>query len=992
MRQWPVPASAMVARLSALLVLGLATACPGRAQQLPPGIDYDGQPVVAVDLIARPTMNVDAFRALVTQPSGKPYSQKLVDQSRAALEATRQFSKVDVNVTPEAGGLRVDFVMQPAYYLGVIHFPGATKVFSYPQLLETVNYPVEDPYERGRVEQGRDSLERFLVQNGYFRANVAVQVELDRSLKLAAVTYSVTLNRRAKLGKVLIDGPTPREAAELEEALHSIRARLKSANLGRGQRYSATKLQSAEAFLREYLGRQHYLASTVRMARPEYDSATNRANVTFDVEVGPTVLIKVTGAHLSQRELKKLLPMYQEYAIDRELAGEGQQNLLSKFQSKGYFDAQVAMHFTREPSQANLVYEVKLGSRHRVASVHIAGNLHIDEDQLRGQILVKKAGYLSRGTFSQQLLDSSVDNLEAYYHDHGFLDVKVIPKTVDHEPNVDVTFQIDEGAQTTVESVKIEGNKTQSIGKLAPHGLVLHPGAPFSQSAIRKDRNRIVASYLDLGYPNASFHSTAAPVAGDRYHVALTYQIDEGPRVNVSAVEYVGNQHTRRNVIARSASISAGTPLSEGKLLAGESKLYNLGIFDWADVSPRNPPTDESTSEDVLVRVHEAKRNSITYGVGFVSTPRTGSLSSGVLILPGLPTIGLPKNFTVLEKTIISPEGSLEYSRLNMRGRAETASVSVLASTLDQKLALTYSDPHFAGTDWKSLLSVSAERTTQNPLFTAHLGEASFELSRALNAAGNKRLQLQYDFQRTSLGSLLIENFIPAEDQNIHLSTFSASFVNDTRDKPLDAHRGVFQTVNLSFSPTFLGSSDNVAKFFGQTAFYKEVKPWMVWANNFRLGLVSSFAGSHVPFSERFFSGGADSLRGFPLNGAGPQATALLCTMLNDPASCTAQVPVPTGGHALFIFNSEGRFPLPIPVQNPVDLTHNLGAAIFYDGGNVYEGININHFLSGYSNSVGFGLRYNTPVGPVRLDIGRNLNPVRGQSATQVFVTLGQAF
>lgn len=982
MRPPRLPATAALLQLAAVLT-GLALAGPSGAQQLPPGVDYDGQPVVAVDLIARPTMNVDAFRPLVTQPSGKPYSQKLVDQSRTALEATHQFSKVDVNVTPEAGGLRVDFIMQPAYYLGVIHFPGATRVFSYPQLLETVNYPVEDPYERARVDRGRDSLERFLVHNGYFRANVAVQVELDRSLKLAAVTYAVNLNRRGRLGKILVSGPSPQEARDLESALHSIRARLKSADLKSGQRYSTRRLQAAESFLREYLGRRHHLASTVRMTRPQYDAATNRANITFDCDLGPTVLIKVTGARVSQRELKKLVPIYQEYAVDRELAGEGQQNLLSSFQSKGYFDAQVTLHFTREPNQVSVIYAVQRGRRHRVSSVNIVGSRHIDEDELASQILIKKAHFFSRGRFSQQLLDSSVNNLEAYYRDRGFLDAKVLPKTADHEPNVDVTFQVEEGAQTTVESVKIEGNKTQPITRLAPHGLMLHPGAPFSQSAIRKDRNRVVASYLDLGYPNVNFRSTAAPVAGNRTRVTLTYQIDEGPHVNISSVEYVGNRHTRRDLIARSADISRSAPLSEGKLLAAESKLYNLGIFDWADVSPRSPPTDQS-SDDVLVRVHEAKRNSLTYGVGFESTPRTGSLSSGVLILPGLPTVGLPKNFTVLQNNIISPQGSLEYSRLNVLGRAETASVSVLASTLDQKLAFTYSDPHFEGTDWKSLLSLSAERTTQNPLFTARLGEASFQLSRALNATGNKRLQFEYDFQRTSLGNLLIENFIPAEDQNIHLSTFSASFVNDTRDKPLDAHRGVFQTLNLSVSPTFLGSSDNVARFFGQTAFYKQVTPRMVWANNFRLGLVSSFSASHVPFSERFFSGGADSLRGFPLNGAGPQATALLCTMLNDPASCTAQVAVPTGGHALFIFNSEGRFPLPV--------YHNLGGVIFYDGGNVYGAINLSHFLSGYSNAVGFGLRYNTPVGPIRLDIGRNLNPVTGQNATQVFVTLGQAF
>jgi outer membrane protein insertion porin family len=976
----PAPADYLVAGTLAVMLLFSRGAFP---QQLSGGADYNGQPVVAVDLIARPTMSVEPYKSLVTQPAGKPYSQQLVDSSQRALMTTGQFTKVDVNVTPESGGLRVEFVLEPAYYLGVLQFPGATRVFSYPQLLETVNYPVEEPYEKERVEQGRVALLRFLTRSGYFRAEVTPQVQLDQSLKLATVVYSVTLNQRARLGGVTINGPQPAEVLQLQAALHSIRARVRGANLKAGQRYDPERLQAAHTFLRNYLGRQHYLTNVVKMEPPQYDPAANRANITFEVTPGPSVSIKVTGAHVSQRQLKKLVPIYQENSVDRELAAEGQQNLLSRFQSKGYFDAQVTTHFSREPDQVELVYAVQLGARHHVASVRIVGNRHLSQKDLSDQITVKKGHFYSRGSFSQQLLDGSVDNLTGYYKDHGFLDVKVTPKAVDHDPEVDVTFQIDEGPQTLVESVKVQGNKTQPVSRLAPGGLVVRPGGAFSQSGIRRDRNRIVATYLDLGYPNVAFKATAAPAPGNAHRMDLTYEIEEGGRVNISSVEYVGNRQTRRDLIERSAAIKPGAPLSEGKLLAGESNLYNLGIFDWADVSPRRPPTDES-SEDVLVRVHEAKRNAVSYGVGFESTPRTGSISSGVLVLPGLPAIGLPSSYKVLEKTIISPQGSIEYSRLNVLGRAETFSVSALASTLDQKLAISYSDPHFAGTNWKSLLSVSGERTTQNPLFTARLGQASFQLARALNATGNKRLQFQYDFQRTSLTNLLILNFIPAQDQAIHLSTFSASFVNDTRDKPLDAHRGVFQTVNLSFSPTFFGSSDNIARFFGQSSFYKELKPWMVWANNFRLGLVSSFGDSHVPFSERFFSGGADSLRGFPLNGAGPQATALLCTMQNDPASCTTQVAVPTGGHQLFIFNTEGRFPIPV--------YPGVGGVIFYDGGNVYEGINISHFLSGYSNSVGFGLRYQTPVGPIRIDIGRNLNPVRGQNATQVFVTLGQQF
>jgi len=135
--------------------------------------------------------------------------------------------------------------------------------------------------------------------------------------------------------------------------------------------------------------------------------------------------------------------------------------------------------------------------------------------------------------------------------------------------------------------------------------------------------------------------------------------------------------------------------------------------------------------------------------------------------------------------------------------------------------------------------------------------------------------------------------------------------------------------------------------------------------------------------SERFFSGGPDSLRGFPINGAGPQRPVPVCSNPADTSTCTL-ISVPDGGLMLAIFNSEVRF--------PIKLIDNLGGVIFYDGGNVYSNINAHQFITNYTNSVGFGFRYNTKVGPVRIDFGRNLNPIPGVKATQYFVTLGQAF
>ncbi len=445
----------------------------------------------------------------------------------------------------------------------------------------------------------------------------------------------------------------------------------------------------------------------------------------------------------------------------------------------------------------------------------------------------------------------------------------------------------------------------------------------------------------------------------------------------------LGNKRTRPSLMRKTARIIPEAPLSTGELLADESKLLDVGVFDWASVEPRRPITDQE-NEDVLVKVHEAGNKEITYGFGLEVARRGGNLPSGSIALPGLPPVtGGAPNFTAAEKTFVSPRGSIGFTRYNVRGLAETASISLLVARLDQRALTTYAQPHFRGSSWSSLYSASIERTTENPTFEARLAEGSWQLEKPLNKDKTRRIQLRYRFRRTVLSNLLIPGLVLPQDQRLRLSTLSATWIRDTRDKPLDASRGFYETLDLGITPKALGSNTNFARFLGQGSYYKPFGK-TVWANRITLGLAKSFASSSdVPTSERFFSGGETTLRGFPINGAGPQRTVPACSNPAVPSTCI-NLQVPVGGDQLFMFNSEFRFPLGIK--------EGLGAAVFYDGGNVYGPIGVSHFIGDYTNTVGVGLRYSTPVGPVRFDIGRNLNPVNGVKATQFYITLGQAF
>jgi outer membrane protein insertion porin family len=954
-------------------------------------VSYEGQRVSSVQLAGEPDGNHREMRALIAQPINAPYEQARVDETAAALIKNGVAKDVEVQVRPAPEGLHVVFVLKPAYYFGVFTFPKAEKVFSYTRLLQAANYSKQEPFTQEKVEEAESNLLAFFHRTGFFAATVEPKLEIDQAHRVVNVEYDINLKRRAKFGDVILAGVSEQQTKRLNASLRSIKARIKGAYIKPGKPYRLKKLTAATAFLQQQLGNQHFLAGRVKLVSTLYNPETNRTDIKYDVTEGPKIEIKLAGAHVWGRTQKKLIPMYQENAIDADLVNEGAQDLTSYFQSKGYFGAKVQSQIQKQPSGVTVLYQIVKGPRGKVESIEFHGNDHFSDKELKSHVPVTKRvpGLpFSHGKYSEQLVRKSVKNIEGLYRGAGYSEVKVTPKVVNKDNELQTAFQVEEGERDVVVSLQMEGNNALTQEELAPKGMNLEPGKPYSTMLLTKDRDQIMATYLDKGFLNVTFKSKVEHTKDDPHHVNVVYQIEEGPQVKTASVEPVGAQHTRPEIIARNTNIKVDKPLSETALLRGESQLYTLGVFDWASVDTRQPITDDPNAA-VLVKLHESKRNTIAYGFGFQVINRGGSIPSGTVALPGLPPVGLPQTFTTSQRTFWGPEGSIEYTRRNFRGRAETVTLAAFGGRLDQRASASWWNPTIWNTGWSSTVLFSAERTSENPIYTARLGGAGVQFQHYLDKNRQKSVVFRYDFRRTNLSNITIPDLVLPEDENVRLSSLSASFSRDSRDNLLDAHKGIYESFQVDVNPSFLGSNTSFGRFLGQTAYYKSLTSdsSLVWANSLRLGLEHAFGGAHIPISESFFSGGGSTLRGFSLNGAGPQREVLVCPPENP--NCGEKISVPVGGKMLVIFNSELRFPLGISV--PL-LGGNLGGAVFYDAGNVYSNVTFKNVASDLTHTVGFGVRYKTPVGPVRVDIGHLLNAPPGVKTYQFFLTLGQAF
>jgi outer membrane protein assembly complex protein YaeT len=906
----------------------------------------------------------------VEQKVGQPLDRVKIQRSIRALYATGLLDDISVEAKRSGDGVDLTFAVTRNHFVGAVGVVGLPKKGpNEAQLVNASNLELGELLTDEKLQAAFPLIEKVMQDDGYYRARVTAEKTVVPERQQVNILFHVAAGRQARVGNVIVEGSSGFSSKEFQEITG-----LHTGDVVRAQ--TVTKV--LKKLRKRFQGETRLEAQTTLLSR-KYIDASDTVEYTFSVDPGPTVEIRTDGVKLSQSTLKRYVPVYEEGAVDDDLLNEGRRNLTDYLQTLGFFDAKVSFNRIRDQQNKHveIVYMIDRGPRHKLTSVKIEGNKYFPSSLIRERMTIQPAGWLlSHGRYSQSLLTRDANSITELYRTNGFSKVEVKANVKDNLDNdaerMGVVFRIVEGPQLLVHSMTITGDKSFPESDLKDM-LSTIKGQPFSQVNVAQDRDLILNYYFNRGFPSVQVMPFFEPAKEDPNRMDVRYEIEEGPRVFVDNVYVTGLENTRPAIVDRDISIKSGDALSQLAMLDSQRRLYDLGLFNQVDMAVQNP---DGTAEkkNLLFEIKEAKRYTFNYGFGV-------EIGTGVNAGQGTSPQG---------QTGVSPRVSFDVTRLNFRGKDQSIIFKSSLGALQQRVLLTFEAPRlFDNPNLKFTISTFYDNTRDVTTFTSERLEEATQLEHHVN----KSITMLYGFSyRRVKASDLPPNFDPTtialNSQPVRVGMPSVAFIRDQRDDPLDSTKGNYTIANFGIASGYFGSEANFGRIFVQNSTYYTFKKKYVLARSTRFGYEAPYGSCPtclpgqspvVPLPERFFEGGGNSHRGFSINQAGPR----------DPASGT-----PIGGSADFINNIELRLP---PMNLPW-VGQNLSLVFFHDMGNVFptaDDLFSNFFrwkqknpnsckdtsaagtcdFNFIAHAVGTGVRYKTPIGPVRIDFGYNLNP-----------------
>lgn len=983
------------------------------AQDEPATMQWQGLPVRKISFEGISIGRLSPIPDQLAQQTGKSLSADDVRESLRQLYASGLFETIEVVGVPDGDGVDLIFRGQPRSFIGTVWVDGAKGATMNAQLERASQLIAGTRFSEAKLATAMKQMRETLAENGFYEPQITHEETPHPNEQLIDIAFKVVSGPQARIGQVEVSGDSGmsvqsfRHYAHLKNNAHVDRDTANRALAGVLKHYRSEERMEAE----------------IKLVLAKYDAQSKTVNYTFSANQGPVVRVLLEGANASPDRLKHILPIFEEGSVDEDLLNEGNRRLRDYYQQLGYFDVKVN-HTQRSASENEVViaYSVQLGQRHRVNSVNVQGNKYFDSETLKALLSVHAADTIDRhGLYSQALVSNDIGALEGVYRNNGFADVKVTPETgvpdsgrvpdnshtkaKSHTAQLNVTYRIDEGQQTRVGAVKLEGNEHVEAAKLA---LLMNTtsGQLLSPQNLAGDRDALVSEYLNRGFEQVTVEVTQQPEGADANKMDVVFHITEGPQIFVRNVLLTGLHYTRPATVERAITLHSGDALNQTALLDTQRNLYDLSLFNEVNAAVENP-TGADTRKTVLLQAVEARRWALTYGIGFEA--QTGTPQNNCA---GATTRGVPCNPNGTPG--VSPRVLAAVTRNNLFGREQSASVQGTYGLLEQRIDLLFQIPHFQGhRNFSIAFNGGYANSKDVTTYVASRLQGSFRFTQNFQSPGAKLSKAntfiyEYDFRRVKVAYDSLQVY-PAAIQELATAVRVAgpgfTWIRDTRDSTLDAHRGTYTSFQDFLSKKPLGAEVEFNRLdVSNSSYWGFDKDRFVLARNTRYGQVRAFGEGQsrlIPLPERLYAGGPTSLRGFSFNAAGPR----------DP-----ETGFPIGGAGALVNSTELRLPPPtLPwfgTSVSFVLFHDMGN-VFTNAGDAWASLTRIHqpdrdtckilsyadfstnpptapSPSGpitstgqqgncrfdyFTHAPGVGLRYHTPIGPIRLDFSYNLNP-----------------
>ncbi len=675
--------------------------------------------------------------------------------------------------------------------------------------------------------------------------------------------------------------------------------------------------------------------SDVRVDREEFQDGFR---VIFHVVEKP-VVGEITFSRLRYYKPKFLLKKISTKKgkfLDRKTLKDDIDVIKELYSKKGLSSVAIDVQEEADPvnNQVKLHFVIKEGPRLLVRQIHFEGNTTFSDKRLMRVVKSRRSGWFTSGHLKDQVVDEDVARLQSFYGKEGFIDARVTKETVQgRKGRIELTFTVVEGKRYYVEGVSVQGNSVVTQEEILDAMKEIRPGQVFSRDKLSLDIANVRTVYFDKGYIFAQVQDSTAlhPETGK---VMVRLDVFEGALAFVNKIKVQGNTRTRDIVVRREMRLYPGDRFDGAKLRRSKERLQNLGYFK--DISYDTEDTDRSNYKDLIVQVEEAKTGSFNFGGGY----------STVDSLVGFVEIE-QRNFDFTNWPTFTGGGQ----RLLFRTEASSQRNSFRLS-FDEPWIMDY--PVSGGFD----LYLTERYRDEDSGYSfdekrkgvdLHLGK---QLSEYLYGTTNYRLE---NIDISNFEDNVSADLLAEEGKNT-ISSVGFNLTRDTRDNVYNPTKGlmVSSTLDVAGGP-FAGDKD-FYRLSGKGSYNIPLKFDAVLEFRLHGGIVDEYGDSDgVPIYERFFSGGARTIRGYDERMVGPV----------DP-----NTEDPIGGESMLVGNAELTIPL----------VTFLKLAAFYDIGNVWP--DMQDFASGsdYKAGVGMGLRFKTPIGPINLDYGYPLNDQPGES------------